>query len=291
MDIVSLYDKYHSQHNRTYMYNLLAGLVKDTYSVDISKNNAYNQFFETNFENTFKVVNTNDLKDLNKHLIDTQMDYYQNFVSKHTVVEPVPTNDTVGHYIIHSLERIINFQNSHRHTYKVQHTCKDIPCQLEKVVIPIEDNYLFANPLLIISLNNHHHQVHLRGLLKLGEREYGIYSPFYESTFTLKTDKVTVSVNNQLSTDRSACDVYKIDSYEDGQIHTTFTKDEFKVGDYIRLCNFGNVDLADTSILQTQCKVLEVKDNKLIVDKSISIVPGLYIMNISLQNTVHISTG
>ena len=51
MDTVSLYDKYHSQHNKTYMYDLLANLLKDEYSVDVSKNQTYNQFFETNFIN------------------------------------------------------------------------------------------------------------------------------------------------------------------------------------------------------------------------------------------------
>ena len=50
----SLYDKYYSQHNRTYMYNLIKNLILKDHTIDISINDTYNQFFETNFMNTFK---------------------------------------------------------------------------------------------------------------------------------------------------------------------------------------------------------------------------------------------
>ena len=87
MDTVSLYDKYHSEHNKKYMYNLITNLLQKEYSVDMSSNSMYNQFFETNFMNTFKDVETEEIKDLNKHLLDTQLDYYQNFISKNTSSE------------------------------------------------------------------------------------------------------------------------------------------------------------------------------------------------------------
>ena len=106
------------------MYNLITNLLQKEYSVDMSSNSMYNQFFETNFMNTFKDVETEDIKDLNKHLLDTQLDYYQNFISKNTSSEtnkepsketikedkePAPDSSNSENTVIYSLQRIINF--------------------------------------------------------------------------------------------------------------------------------------------------------------------------------------
>ena len=144
MDTVSLYDKYHSEHNKKYMYNLITNLLQKEYSVDMSSNSMYNQFFETNFMNTFKDVETEEIKDLNKHLLDTQLDYYQNFISKHTSAETnkegdpskekinelkednsiVSDSSNVDNAVIYSLQRIINFQQYNRYSYRIQNKIK-----------------------------------------------------------------------------------------------------------------------------------------------------------------------
>lgn len=43
MDTVSLYDKYHSEHNKKYMYNLITNLLQKEYSVDMSSNSRYKE--------------------------------------------------------------------------------------------------------------------------------------------------------------------------------------------------------------------------------------------------------
>ena len=68
MDTVSLYDKYHSEHNKKYMYNLITNLLQKEYSVDMSSNSMYNQFFETNFMNTFKDLQSRVNKAINAKL-------------------------------------------------------------------------------------------------------------------------------------------------------------------------------------------------------------------------------
>ena len=80
--MTSLYDKYYSEHNRTYMYKLINDMILKDYKVTVSNNETYNQFFQTNFINTFNTVNTEDIKDLNNHLLTTQLEYFQNFILK-----------------------------------------------------------------------------------------------------------------------------------------------------------------------------------------------------------------
>jgi hypothetical protein len=288
------------------MYNLITKFIQDDYSEDMSSNLIYNQFFETNFKNTFQKVNTEDLKDLNKSLLTTQIDYYNNFISKNETLKPTQdnqdnqdnqvtqVNDTMDdkpeeHMIIHSIQRIIHLKHSNRFSYKVNNPHEHVTCILEKVILPIEDNYLFANPVLIIAFDNYSIQLHLRGTMKLGSREYGIYSPFYESTFNVDPGKIQISLNNQLSTHYKGCDVYKINSYQSGTLKVDYGDNEFRQGDYIRLCNFENIDLDDETCLKEQYKVTNVGGNIIYINTNTKIHKGLYVMNISLQHSIHLS--
>jgi len=262
----------------------------------MSDNQTYNQFFETNFVNTFKDVVTEDLKDLNKHLLDTQINYFNEFISKQPSLVNVSENNNNAreeyseqNIIIHSLQRNIHLQNSSRYNYRIDNPVKEKTCQVEKVILPIEDTTLFMVPVLIICLDTKYIDLHLRGTIKLGTRDYGIYTPFYESSFQLNSDKLRVQFKNQLLNFKKGTDVYKIDSYEEGIIGLTYDKDEFLSNDYIRICNFEGIELEDDSCLKEQYKIREVKDNKLIIGTTNVIKKGLYVMNLSLQHSIHLS--
>ena len=287
----SLYDKYHSDHNRTYMYNLIKEMILKEYQVDTTTNATYDQFFQTNFINTFNSVNTEDIKDLNNHLLTTQLEYFQNFIlkqnllTKQDITEPETTD-----YLFHSLHRNINLQNSSRHNFRVDNPRKGKSWQVDKVILPIEDTPLFMCPILILCLDTKYIDLHLRGTMKLRNREYGLYTPFHETIVQLNSDKLRIQLKNQLFNLKKGCDVYKIGSYKDGKIQVTYDKGEFLETDYIRICNFEGIELDDDSCLKEQYKVETIEDNKLIIDTKDVIKEGLYIMNMSLQNTLHLSS-
>lgn len=306
----SLYDKYYSQHNRTYMYNLIKNLILKDHTIDISTNDTYNQFFETNFMNTFKSVDTEDIKDLNNHLLNTQMEYFQNFIIKQPnlvkstelITNNIKLNDNKSeiinnnepiNIIIHSIQRNINLQNSSRHNFRIKNPMKQKNISIDKVIIPIEDTQLFMNPILLVSVDTQTMDLHLRGTITLRNREYGIYSPFYETILHLNSDICRIQFKNQLHNVRRNCDVYKIKSCEEDEITLISTdKNEFKIGDYIRICNFENVELEDETCLKEQYKVEEIinQDNlRLKLNKKTTSLDNLYVMNISLQNTIYFS--
>lgn len=294
---MSLYDKYYSQHNKTYMYDLIASIIKKDNSVDVSQHVEYNTFFEKNFINTFKSVNTEELSELNKHLLQTQIDYYENFMNhklkQSTDKEQVKIDDQQENILIHSLQRNINLQNSTRFNYRIKNPVKQINIQLEKVLLPIEDTHLFMCPTMILCLDTTYIELHLRGTFTLRQREYGIYTPYYESTFQLNSDILRIQFKNQLYNLDSGCDVYKIDSCESN--HLTIQDDdcEFKQDDYIRICNFDKLSLDNDTFLQKVYKIksLTYQDSKIHIqlDKDIQCIPGLYIMNMSLQHSIHLS--
>ena len=67
---MSLYDKYHSDMNMDYMYNMLSQIIKKDINVDISTNNEYKKIFIENAKNIFKEVNSDEITDINKVLLD-----------------------------------------------------------------------------------------------------------------------------------------------------------------------------------------------------------------------------
>ena len=288
--MTSLYDKYYSEHNRTYMYKLINDMIFKDYKVNVTNNETYNQFFQTNFINTFNAVNTEDIKDLNNHLLTTQIEYFQNFILKQNQLTKVEESDTIDDFIVYSLKRKINLKLSSRHNFRITLPTKIF--QIDKIIIPIEESELFMNPILFVTVDKISVELHLRGTIKLHNREYGIYSPFYEKNILVAEDIVRIQFKNQLFNINNGCDVYKIVDNTDNKIVVKTTSREFKEGDYIRINNYESKEDIDVSILKKQYRIVSVhkKDDniELEVEENLSDVKDLYIMNISLQNTIHL---
>ena len=69
---MSLYDKYHSEHNKNYMYDLIKNIVLQETSIDITNNTKYKQMYNSNYSGVFQKINTDTIIDLNKELLDSQ---------------------------------------------------------------------------------------------------------------------------------------------------------------------------------------------------------------------------
>tara|TARA_B100000282_G_scaffold173613_1_gene125879 strand:- start:1050 stop:2189 length:1140 start_codon:yes stop_codon:yes gene_type:complete len=67
---MSLYDKYHSSVNIDYIWNILSQVVYKETNEDIKDNNDYKQIFIENSKNIFKEVNSDELSEINKILLD-----------------------------------------------------------------------------------------------------------------------------------------------------------------------------------------------------------------------------
>ena len=288
--MTSLYDKYYSEHNRTYMYKLINDMILKDYKVNVSNNETYNQFFQTNFINTFNAVNTEDIKDLNNHLLTTQLEYFQNFILKQNELTKVEESETIYDFIIYSLKRKINLKLSSRHNFRITLPTKVF--QIDKITVPIEESELFMNPIIFVTIDKVSVELHLRGTIKLHNREHGIYSPFYEKNILVTENIVRIQFRNQLFNINDGCDVYKIVDNTDNKIVINSKLSEFKEGDYIRINNYESKEGIDASILKKQYRIISVhkKDDniELEVEGNFSDVKDLYIMNLSLQNTIHL---
>ena len=148
------------------------------------------------------------------------------------------------------------------------------------------------NPILFVTIDKVSIELHLRGTIKLDNREYGIYSPFYEKNILVTEYIVRIQFRNQLFNINNGCDVYKILDNTDNKIVINSKLSEFKENDYIRINNYESKEGIDASILKKQYRIKSVHkkaDNiEIEVETNLSDVKDLYIMNLSLQNTIHL---
>jgi hypothetical protein len=272
------------------MYKLINDMILKDYQVNISENETYNQFFQTNFINTFNAINTEDIKDLNNHLLTTQLKYFQNFILKQNELTKVEESDILDNFVVYSLKRKINLKLSSRHNFRITLPTKIF--QIDKIIVPIEVSELFMNPILFVTIDTVSVELHLRGTIKLHNRDHGIYSPFYEKNILVKEDIIRIQFRNQLFNVNNGCDVYKIIDNTDNKLVINSDLREFKEGDYIRINNYESKEGIDASILKKQYRIISVhkKDDntELEVEENLSDIKDLYIMNLSLQNTIHL---
>ena len=87
---MSLYEQYYSDINRNYMFNMIKTILKseDNILIDDSPQGLNN--FNEVLENIFKNNNAEDLSQLNKLLLDNQLNYYRNINKTEKITQTIP---------------------------------------------------------------------------------------------------------------------------------------------------------------------------------------------------------
>lgn len=290
---MSLYDKYHSNHNKTYMYNLISNLIKDEYKINVNDNKPYNDYFEINFKECFLSTDTEDIKDLNKNLLDNQLTYFTNTLVPSGIVKKEEDNQSESECIISSSNRDL-YLNSTRFNYKFTLPTDEIKYKFESMIIPIEDSPIFSTPLLHLKINKILIQLQLRGTIQFNHREYGIYTPFSDKELILQ-DTIKITIKNQFPykyTNHS--DIYKIDSLTiDNYKYTLHFQDdisnEFMIHDYIKVSNYDKIETSCKKYQQNQYKIIDISDKSISIHTKDKLCQGFYVQNITLQNTLCLS--
>ena len=100
----SLYDKYYSQINKEYIYNLSCKIIKEEFNIDISNDKYYKDIYEKNLIDAFDETDTDNLTELNRKLLSLQINSYKSYSSNNT-------NDKIS-LILNASERIIDENDS-----------------------------------------------------------------------------------------------------------------------------------------------------------------------------------
>ena len=195
--------------------------------------------------------------------------------------------------------------NSSRYNYKVDLMKQTIPCHLlkkiSKLIIPIEDIYLFSIPVIVITIPELESTIHMQQeeVIKGLHRKYGIYKPVgNHQLLEKKNDRITIEIKDISEKKYVYSDILKVNIIETKNNKIYFTcseinKNDYLIGDYIKIINNNSLFLLN--VLQSPLKIKKIQKNIIICEHTgISELEtnqytniDMKIMNMSNQNILY----
>ena len=90
---MSLYDRYHSETNINYMYNLVNEIINKNTNDTISDNEEFKKIFKKNSLQIFNETNTEDIEDLNKILLEQHVELFTGMLNVNKAPQIQQIND------------------------------------------------------------------------------------------------------------------------------------------------------------------------------------------------------
>lgn len=322
---MSLYEQYFSDLNKKYMVDLISNVIKSELLYDVSNDSQFMSFFTNQLQQTFDETNTDDIKILNKELLDKHIKYYQqqkkssspeidsniqdkfneliqsrNEMSntldenKQNIFDELISNDTSesGSTSINELlneldvtpsEEIVSFtissskrsnSISSRFNYKVdlhkQKITSEVIKTLSKVILPIEDNYIFSYPVIAVNIPelNYKTTMSLKETYEYNSRKFGIFLSEHKIPIQSKKgiQKITFDIRDISDTKYNICDILSVNIVLLNESDIVFTcskihPGDYQKGDYIKIINDVTKELQD--IFKKPLQIKEINENKI----------------------------
>ena len=174
---------------------------------------------------------------------------------------------------ISSLDRLNN--NSSRYNYKIDLKYNNINFnnnKLDKLIIPIEDNYIFSSPIINIKINELNVSLKLDETIENNTRKYGVYYPIDNNIKINFKNNINIHITDISETVHSIIDILNINKIiiNDDYIvlYNKYIITEYLINDYIKLTDFQNNIIDMKSVLSYPLKIHDIDGNKLIIKKS-----------------------
>ncbi len=196
--------------------------------------------------------------------------------------------------------------NSSRYNYNVDIINEGIEPEklhsLSKLIIPIEDNYIFTLPILTLTIKELDMKVYLqqKDIIKNEYNTVGIYEPIENIIFNISYPlrKLSIDIRDVSNVKFSSNDILKINIVEIKKNIIIFTCSKidlrnFKIKDMIKIINIQTYDMYLVELLSNPLKVKAIKENMVFCtidgnhqDKVFNNI-DMKILNISNQNMIY----
>tara|TARA_B100000900_G_scaffold301206_1_gene259781 strand:- start:1444 stop:2241 length:798 start_codon:yes stop_codon:yes gene_type:complete len=181
----SLYDKYYSNINKNYIYDLACKLIKDEYKIDISDDKYFKEIYEKNVTEAFENTETDDIVILNRKLLQLQIESYKPYNKK---------NSQNISLVLNVANRFIKDNDS---IYDFDFIIKSGDYCINNLIIVKDNSILFSNPLIIININGYDIYLKLLSSHNLNDRTYLEFIPIDDNILSLK-DKTEIKIMSSL---------------------------------------------------------------------------------------------
>jgi len=308
---MSLYEQYYSDINKTHMISLIKNIMMDEMSINLNVTtsqfiNTFTQFHE----NIFQEIDTDDIKVLNKGLLDKHINHYNNKEKEQynnqrlpTVYEDDSSRKTYLPMIISSSAR--KSVSSSRYHYKIDINSEKIG-YVSQIIIPIEDNYLFSQPQISISIPEFSYNIVLFKEKEIinKHRTFGVYKSSINqeiqynnfSSGTITIDIRDADNNKYVDKDIIHVNIVEINSEaNDSFSRVMFTcsniqKGDYLTNDYIKIINNNTKEIQGIS--RYPLKIIKIKGNTIhckmnqYYENKIYNNADMKLINMSNQNTI-----
>ena len=192
--------------------------------------------------------------------------------------------------------------NSSRYNYTIDLNKEGIDSEkifeISQLIIPIEDNYLFRIPLLLLNIKEFNLSLYLQQeeIIKNKFNSIAIYKPIEVHTIkSSKFNRITIDIRDITGEEYKFNDILKVNIMEVKDNILIFTCSEINENNYhlkdmIKVINLNTYDMFLLKILSNPIKINAIKDNMLFCklsgeyeDKSFNNI-DMKILNISNQN-------
>ena len=341
------------------MFDMIQKLIHKDLNVDVSSDPTNYEYFLSTMNSIFDNNEVEEIEDVNKILLDHNMDY---FVNKYQKIQPINQDDferllqerelkliddnitmDIQEEVPTGFEPDTNVQpvheynknlkkkkektipdddglenisisinsskrtniNSSRYNYKIdllKHKTSTAELNtISKLIIPIEDNYLFSIPVLILNIPELDCSIHMQQdtVIDGNNRSYGVYQSIEKHIISKKkVDRITIDIRDISGEKHKVSDILKVNIIEIKRKKIYFTcssiyKNDYEIGDYIKIINNNSVHIFN--FLQHPLKIKKMQDNIIICEyKGIEEIEDktytnidMKIMNMSNQNIIY----
>jgi hypothetical protein len=196
--------------------------------------------------------------------------------------------------------------NSSRYNYSIDLSKEGIDPKklhsLSRIIIPIEENYIFTLPILTLKIKELDMEVCLqqKDIIQNDFNSVGIYEPIeniiFNITFPLR--RLSIDIRDISNVKYSSNDILKINIMEIKKNIIIFTCSKidmrnFKVKDMVKVINIQTYDMYIIELLSNPLKIKAIKDNMIFCkidgehhDKVYNNI-DMKILNISNQNMIY----
>ena len=204
------------------------------------------------------------------------------------------------------IQKIVSNKRSHirssRYNYVFNLKNNDIDIrnnsQIQKLIIPIEDNFIFNHSVLCLSIKEIDLDIslELEKELNNNHRKYGVYIPIEAHRFNKPiTDSITIKITDITNTEYVNYDIInvaKLEIADDTIILNVNSVKDIMIEDYFKVLNLSTNIMELRYLLLEPMKVIKIENNRLffktnyIMNATVVDDIEMKLMNVSNQNVL-----
>jgi hypothetical protein len=207
---MSTHDMYFSKQNKNHIFNIIQDLVLKETGIDINDNKEYIDLYRFKYPLIFERSTSDNLIDINKELIDEiGILLINDITNKYQKEKDNPKkeikSDTKEIIVKEKFKTELHlnssdniYHNNNRYDYFIKVPNK-LEFKIKEIIIPVENNILFTNPIIFINVNNTKIKFSFINLITMNNLEYNIYKPIEEIIIKNNKNFIKIEIINNLN--------------------------------------------------------------------------------------------